>query len=190
MIDISQFSKRVWRRSVIAATLFFGGALMLVVDYTTKIPTAEKGEFAFVWLFAMGVGGFFYYLSMELPTKEVMQIAEEHKGLVTVGEVSTALGINPDVALRTLYRLQRLGLASPRWEELQKNLWEFPDYVKLPVSQAIDLAQKQGGRLTLQDLVASGYSLDVAQQTFDAIHQKGLARQADADRASILLGQK
>jgi hypothetical protein len=73
---------------------------------------------------------------------------------------------------------------------LQKNLWEFPDYVKLPISQVIDLAQKQGGRVTLQDLVASGYSLDVAQQTFDAIQQKGLARRPDADRASILLGQK
>jgi hypothetical protein len=189
MIDIAAFSRRIRRRAIAAATLFFGGAFMLVVDFTTRLPTAEKGEFAFVWVFLMAVGGFFYYLSMELPSKEVMQMAEDRKGLLTVGEIATALAINPDLALRTLHHLQRIGVAAPRWQELQKNLWEFPDYIQLPISQAIDLARQQGGRLTLQDLVASGHSVEIAQQTFDVIQEKGLARQQPTDSLSLLLGQ-
>lgn len=190
MVDITAFAKRIRRRSTIAAGLFFGGALMLVIDFTTKFPTAAKGEFAFVWLFMMAIGGFFYYLSMELPTKEILQLAQDYKGLVTVGEIATGLGINPDLAIRALRHLQQVGMTEPHWQELQKNLWEFPDYVQLPIAEAIDLARKHGGKLTLQDLVARGYTLDVAQQTFETIQQKGLAHEHDGDRLSILLGQK
>ena len=56
-------------------------------------------------------------------------------------------------------------------------------------TQAIDLARQQGGRLTLQDLVASGHSVEIAQQTFDVIQEKGLARQQPTDSLSLLLGQ-
>jgi hypothetical protein len=190
MIDITQFSKRIKRRTITAATLFFGGALLLVVDFTTKLPTAEKGEFAFVWLFLMGIGGFFYYLSMELPTKEIMQVAKDNNGLVTVGEIATALDIKPDLALHALRHLQCLGIAEPRWEELQKNLWQFPDYTQLPIADAIDLARKQGGHITLQDLVAHGFTLEIAQQTFETLHKKGIAHDQTGDRLSISLGRK
>ncbi|HUO07827.1 MAG TPA: hypothetical protein VM008_05980 [Phycisphaerae bacterium] len=190
MIDVAQFARRVRRRTRIAAVLFFGGALMLVVDFTTKLPTPEKGEFAFVWLFAMGLGGFIYYLSMELPTKEIMRVAKENNGLVCVGEIATTLDITPDLALRALRHLQRIGIAQPRWEELQKNLWEFPDYMQLPIADAIDLARKHGGKLTLQDLVASGHTLEVAQQTFETIQQKGLGRDQGGETPAIILGAK
>ncbi|MGN6371284.1 MAG: hypothetical protein ACTHN5_23770 [Phycisphaerae bacterium] len=190
MINISQFSKRIKRRTFAAASLFFGGALMLVVDFTTKIPTAEKGEFAFLWLFLMGLGAFFYYLSMELPTREILQVAKDNNGLITLGELSTALDIKPDLALHALKHLQRLGLAEPRWEELQKNLWQFPDYTQLPIAATIELARKNGGNISLHDLVAHGYTLEVAQQTFDTLHKKGLAQNQPADHLSIPLAQK
>jgi len=175
MIDIGDYCRRVRRRLTIAGTLFIGGALLLVVDYTTQWPTAEKGEFAAVWLFAMAVGAYFYVRSMELPVKEIMQLAETKGGVLTLSEICTAVSVNPDVALKTLGYLQRLNVAAPRWEELQKNLWEFPDVVKLPIAQAIEMAKKSGGKLRLQDLVASGHSLEVAEQTFDALAEKGLA---------------
>jgi len=176
MIDIADFARRIRRRSILAGLFFFGSAAMLIVDFTTSLPTQVEGEFAFLWLFGLAIGAFFYFLSMELPKKEILQLAETHNGLLSLSEISTALAIDPQTALRTLLLLQRLGIAIPRWQELQKNLWEFPDYLKLPIAETIDLAKKHGGRLSLKDLISAGHSVDVAQQTFDALSEKGLAQ--------------
>ena len=188
MMNITDFARRTGRQKRAAALLFVAGAVMLVVDFTTKFPTVEKGEFAAVWLVAMAIGGFLYYRSMELPAKEVLALAESHNGLVTVGELSTALEIDPAVVLRTLGYLQKMGLASQRWGELQRNLWEFPDYVKLPIAETIDLARENKGRVTLGQLVARGLSLDVAQQTLDTLADKGLGQpDAAAPERTLIL---
>ena len=49
MVDIAEYARRIRRRMWAAGILFFGGALMMVLDFTTKLPTTEKGEFAAVW---------------------------------------------------------------------------------------------------------------------------------------------
>jgi hypothetical protein len=177
MIDIADFARRIRRRRILAGVLFFGGAGLMTVSLFTRLPVMVKGEFAAVWLFVMGIGGYFYFRSMELPVKEIMQLAEDKGGVLTLSEICTALGVDPDVALRALVHLQRVGVAAPRWQEIQKNLWEFPDAIKLPIGEAIDLAKEGGGRVTIRDLVAAGHSVEVAEQTFDAIAEKGLAQQ-------------
>jgi hypothetical protein len=188
MIDIRAFATRVRRRAAAAACLFFGGAFMLLVDFTTNFPTRGKGEFAALWLFSVALGAFFYYLSLELPRAEIMQIAQERGGLVTEGELATALGAGPEVVRRTLAYLQRLGIASPQWTELRRNLWEFPDYVKLPMREAVTLAKTKGGCVTIADLLAQGHSLDVAEETLETLTQKGLGRTEGAGQArSVVL---
>jgi hypothetical protein len=176
MIDIRAFARRVRRRATAAACLFLGGTLMLLVDFTTSFPTEAKGEFAAVWLFSIALGVFFYVLSLELPRAEVMQVAQERGGLVTEGELATALGVGPEVIRRTLTYLQRLGIACPQWTELRRNLWEFSDYIKLPMREAITMAKAKGGRVTVADLLAQGHSLDIAEETVETLAEKGLGR--------------
>jgi hypothetical protein len=187
MVDIKAFAARIQRRTLAAAILFLGGAGMLVVDFTTDFPTRGKGAFAGLWLFAMAVGAWFYYLSMELPRAELMQIAQERGGVVTEGELATALGVGPELIKRTLAYLQTLGIAAPRWEELRKNLWEFPDYVKLPVGEAIALARKQGGRVTVADLLDGGHSLEVAQETVETLAAKGIGHNEGVGNARAVV---
>ncbi|MEI8194987.1 MAG: hypothetical protein WCI73_03665 [Phycisphaerae bacterium] len=175
MVDLTLFAKRIKRRSLAAGTLFFGGAFLMVLDFTTKLPTPTKGEFAFVWAFVMTLGGFFWWRSMELPSKEILQMAESRNGVLTVTEITTALDIRPELALRTLRFLAAKGLARSCWEQWEKNLWEFPDSVHLPIAQALELARTKGGRVALQDLIAGGHSVQVAEQTFTVLANKGLA---------------
>jgi hypothetical protein len=181
MPDLTAFSRRLRRLKTAAAALFFAGAGMLVIDFTTKFPTAQKGEFAALWLVAIAVSGYLYYRSMELPATEVLQLAEAKGGLLTLSEIATALNIDPALALRTLQYLQSTGVAAPHWQELQKNLWQFPDYLKLPLAQSLDFAKANGGRVSLKDLLAQGHSVDTAMQTFQTLTDKGLAQ---ADPAS------
>ena len=132
MVDIAAFSRRVRRWAIASGIMFFGSALMMLVDFTTRLPTAEKGEFAAVWLFGMGVGVFFYYRSLELPMKELVAFAQAHNGVLTVSEICTGLNISPELAVRTLKRLHAAGLAQPNWSNLDKNQWEFPDILPKP----------------------------------------------------------
>jgi len=66
--------------------------------------------------------------------------------------------------------------------------------LKLPILESIELAKARGGRLSLQDLVASGHSAETARQTLDALNNKGLAQEDPAntsasDRAIIVTTQ-
>src|SRR5262249_27447882 len=97
-------------------------------------------------------------------------------GVLTIAEIAVALNINPSLAVRTLLQMQAVGLARPCWQEFDKNLWEFPDASRLPVTQTIQLARENKGTLTLQDLVAAGHSLEVAEQTFTVLAGKGIAQ--------------
>ncbi|HUO09782.1 MAG TPA: hypothetical protein VM008_15870 [Phycisphaerae bacterium] len=126
-----------------------------------------------------------------LPKKEVMKLAEARNGILTLSETATALDIDPALAMKTLQALSKMGIATQRWQDFRKNVWEFPDYIRLPIAETIDLAKKKGGRISLSDLVASGQSMEVATQTLDTLSQKGLAQQdpAAGTRAVILTSQ-
>jgi hypothetical protein len=119
--------------------------------------------------------------SRQPPTKEIMQLARARNGLLTLSEITTELDIEPHLAHRALEQLKKLKIASQRWQEIHKNVWEFPDYLQLPVQQSLDIARTHDGRITLQDLLAQGHSLDTAQQTLDTLSREGLARPDAAD---------
>ncbi|MGN6366729.1 MAG: hypothetical protein ACTHN5_00430 [Phycisphaerae bacterium] len=116
-------------------------------------------------------------LPQPLPKKEVMKLAESKNGILTLSETATALDIDPALAEKTLKALSKLGIATHRWQDYRKNVWEFPDYIKLPLAQTLDLAKQNGGRISLNDLVASGQSIETATQTLDTLSEKGLAQQ-------------
>lgn len=187
MINVADFAKRIRRRRTIAFIAFFGCALMLTLNLVSRLPPAVRLEASIPWVFGMIIGLVFYYLSLELPKKEILQLAQARNGLLTVSEIATALAIDPDLALNTLRHLQRIGVASPRWEELQRNLWEFPDYVKLPIAETIDLARARGGRVSMRDLLAQGHTPDIARQTIDALSDKGLAQPDTASADTVVL---
>jgi len=125
----------------------------------------------------------FLFLAAKTPTADILRLAQSKKGVLTLGEIITTLDVSPGRALRALKQLQKVGLANPRWQELQKNIWEFPDYQELPLQETLDLAHKKGGRVSLKDLLAAGHSLDTAQQTLQTLTDKGLACQDPAAAA-------
>jgi hypothetical protein len=188
MVNLATYAKRVRRNRMLGMIIFLGSALMLGTELLARgLPTPARLEAAIPWVFGLGAGLVFYYFSLELPKQEILQLAESRHGLLTLSEIATTLNVDPDLVLRTLRHMQKSGLATPRWTELQRNLWEFPDYVKLPIDETITMARDRGGRVSLQDLVARGHSLDTAQQTFDALSDKGLAQRDTADTRSLIV---
>jgi hypothetical protein len=187
MINIAAYARRVRRRRMLAFVAFFGSAGMIALDFSSRLSAVAKLEAAIPWIVGMGIGLAFYYYSLELPKKEILQLAESHNGLLTVSEIATALAIDPDLVLHTLRHMQKIGVANPRWAELHKNLWEFPDYVKLPIAETIDLARAKGGRISMADLMAHGHTADVARQTFETLSDKGLAQRDEADTRSLIV---
>jgi hypothetical protein len=166
------------------------GAFLLVMALVNEKHPDDRISLAAVSVLMM-IGGAVTtaVLLNHKPTSEVLKLAQSRNGLLTLSEIATALDIEPALALRTLKHLRKLGVATQRWEELRKNLWEFPDYVQLPISQTLDLAKTHGGRVSLRDLVASGHSLDIASQTFDTLSEKGLAQQDPASGERTLIVQ-
>jgi hypothetical protein len=188
MINFAAVGKRLRARRTEAMFNLLFGALL--------------GGFSFQWhggpgpLFLLIGAGFLcggvfgLWLSRQLPIKEIMQLAESKNGLLTLSEITTTLDIDPGLASRALKKLQALKIASPRWQEIRKNLWEFPDYVQLPLEQTLQLAQKAGGRVTLKDLLAQGHSLDTAQQTLDTLSREGLANPDGTDGGAVSVAMR
>ncbi|HVT79955.1 MAG TPA: hypothetical protein VHM90_04805 [Phycisphaerae bacterium] len=173
-----------------------GGATVLIVGLCLiGYGTLHNGTggMAFAGYICIGVGllglAQTFLKSRQLPKKELMRLAEQRKGILTLSEIATALNIEPEIARRTLQALAKDGIAIQRWEEFRKNLWEFPDYMKLPITESIELAKAKGGRLSMQDLLNSGHSADVARQTLDTLSDKGLAHQDPATRDVIVTTQ-
>jgi hypothetical protein len=178
-----------------------GGATVLIVGLCllgyafmrNGLGGVASGGIAFSGYICVGVGllgiAQTFLKSRQLPKKELMRLAEQRKGILTLSEIATALNIEPEIARRTLQALAKDGIAIQRWEEFRKNLWEFPDYMKLPITESIELAKAKGGRLSMQDLLNSGHSADVARQTLDTLSDKGLAHQDPATRDVIVTTQ-
>jgi hypothetical protein len=128
----------------------------------------------------LGAGGILlslllFFFASRPPTDAIMQLAKENHGILTLSEIITTLRISPKRAHKALRILQSHGIASPRWQEIRKNIWEFPDYMTLPLSESLELAKTNGGTLTLEALTAAGHTTETARQTLDALHQTGLA---------------
>jgi hypothetical protein len=183
MAGMLTVGRRQWLLKV-QAVVFFG-----IFCFFPGIGMAAGEEGFFV---LGGIGAGFFLAGMlcvmairRAPTKEIMHLAKERGGLLTLGEITLSLDVDPSLASRALAKLHKLNCASPRWQEIRKNLWEFPDYLELPLEQSLKLAEKSGGRLRLKDLLAQGYSLDTAQQTLDALAREGLAQVDPGDATSV-----
>jgi hypothetical protein len=173
------------------------GFIVLAVGIALIAPSIFEGHWGVNGRIAIGgliisaVGliriGEAFLRTRRLPKKEVMRLAEQRGGLLTVSEITTALDLDPALAKKTLEALSKDGLASIRWQEYRKNLWEFPDYMTLPISESIELAKNKGGRLSENDLVATGHSRTIARQTLDALADKGLAQPDPAAPSSTLI---
>jgi hypothetical protein len=171
--------------------LIIGACLLLPALLHSGVAGLQKGT-ALGGLICAGLGLIALLRGIsfrfELPKKEVMKLAESRNGLLTLSETATALDIDPALAEKTLKALSKMGIATQRWQDYRKNVWEFPDYIHLPISETLDLAKKKGGRISLNDLVASGQSIETATQTLDTLSEKGLAQQdpTATSRAVIL----
>jgi hypothetical protein len=176
------------RRTEAYFNLFFG---LLIIGFTLSIIPFRSNSpaplFLVIGVCFLGGSALGVFLSQQLPTKEIMLLAQSRNGLLTLSEITTTLDIDPALAARALKKLQKLQIASPRWQDYRKNLWEFPDYVQLPLEQSIELARQSGGRLTLKALLAQGHSLDTAQQTLDTLSREGLAQPEPGHAGSVLL---
>ena len=173
------------------SSLLVTGLALLAFAYFGHHGSAPGGVLI-AGLICVGMGGFAFASTLGtkfsksryLPKKEIMRLAEQRKGMLTVSEITTALDIDPNVVLKTLQALAKDGIATQRWAEFRKNLWEFPDYLTLPIPESIELAKAKGGRLTLNDLVASGHSAETARQTLDVLNSKGLAQEDPANSSA------
>lgn len=176
-----------------------GGLTLTIVGLALLVPPFLHSGLDAVARGGIGIGGFIclglgvttlaraYFSARQLPKKEILRLAEARKGLLTVSEIATALDLEPGLALKTLQALSKDGIATQRWTEVRKNLWEFPDYLTLPIPESIELAKANGGRLTLEALVASGHSEKTARDTFDALSEKGLAHSDPAPGAPAII---
>ena len=167
-----------------------GGLTLLIVGNLPSRPQLlhsgvaglQKGT-ALAGLICAGLGVFALlralpFAKIHSPKKEVHALAESRSSILTLSETATALDIDPTLAEKTLKALSKMGIATQRWQDYRKNVWEFPDYIQLPIAQTLDLAKKKGGRISLNDLVASGQSIETATQTLDTLSErKGLAQQ-------------
>ena len=163
------------------------------------VQARALGAYQMIFAGGMALGGLFcvglgflglvqtFLHARQLPKKEVMRLAQARQGLLSLSEIATALDIDPDLAKRTLQALSKAGIATQRWQEFRKNIWEFPDYMTLPISESIELAKSKGGRLTVQDLLNSGHSPETARQTFQTLSEKGLAQPDPASSSSALI---
>ena len=186
---VAEAKRRIGGVRVFGIFLVSLGGFMLVMALTNEKNPADRNALTFVSAFFMLGGAVMTFIPTPKPTSEILRLAQSRNGLLTLSEIAITLDIDPALALRTLKHLQKLGIATQRWEELRKNLWEFPDYVQLPISQTLDMAKSNGGRISLRDLIASGHSLDIASQTFDALAENGLAQQDPAAGERTLIVQ-
>jgi hypothetical protein len=189
-----KFKRTREERSGGLTLLIIGACLLMPSLLHSGIAGLQKGT-ALGGLICAGLGAIALLRALPfgkpLPKKEVMRLAESRNGILTLSETATALDIDPALAEKTLKALSKMGIATQRWQDYRKNVWEFPDYIQLPISETHDLAKKKGGRISLNDLVASGQSIETATQTLDTLSEKGLAQQdpTAASRAVILNSQ-
>jgi hypothetical protein len=121
-----------WRKGrkaswVASMVLFWGGVLFGLLDLTTPLPTAVRGEFAFVWLAMMFMGGFWWVRSRKLPVEEILELARLHDGRLIIVDVVSELGISIEMARRALDRMVVKGFAVPGYsEESQTETFDFP----------------------------------------------------------------
>jgi hypothetical protein len=181
------------RSDIASGFIVLAVGLALIVSNIAKtgLPGISKGGMALGGLIVLTVGivqiSEAILRARRLPKKEILKLAQSRQGLLTLGEITTALDLDPAVVKKTLEALSKDGLASIRWQEYRKNLWEFPDYMTLPISESLELAKSKGGRITENDLVATGHSRQTARQTLDALADKGLAQPDPTAAASTLI---
>lgn len=128
----------LWKKAkrskwLVGVTLFWGGILFAILDLTTPLPTPTRGAFAFFWLVMLGLGAYWWLQSNKLPFAETFELARLHDGSLLVADVMSDLGIDIEVARKTLDRLAVKGLAVPGYcEEKGGEVYDFPSIKSRP----------------------------------------------------------
>src|SRR5947208_14415412 len=104
--------------------LAVGLALLVSNIAKTGLPGVAKGGMALGGLIVLTVGIVQITEALlrarQLPKKQILKLAQSRQGLLTLGEITTALDIDPALVKKTLEALSKDGLASIRWQEYRK----------------------------------------------------------------------
>ncbi len=181
MRDMLAFHRRRRKLFWWAQALFWGGLAFMVLDLTTVWPTTEKGAFLGPTLVVIAVGAALYLASRKLPLAEVLDLARERRGRLTLSEITSELQIDlrtAELCIEVLRRkkLVRSGMA------IQQDVLIFPDSYALPEAEALAVAQKHGGTLTVA-LVREELRLDqaAAEETLRSLEMQGYLKAGEDD---------
>ncbi len=140
---------------------FWGGLLCLLLDMATPFPTPVRGAMTLWWLLIIGAGVIFWILSKRYPEKEILELAKQHNGELTVPDVTGALGVDAEFARQILGRMQYLREAVHAESEGGGESWFFLNTSNRTRDKGriIGLARQHGGTL-LVDQVTRETGLD------------------------------
>jgi hypothetical protein len=108
----------------IGAIGFWGGAIFLLLDVTTPFPTPVRGAYATWWLLVVAAGAVLWVLSRRLPTLELIDLAEQHNGQLTIPTVMQDLSLPTSMAIAALEGVVGDELASETQIDKQR-VWTF-----------------------------------------------------------------
>lgn len=135
---------------MIGALGFWGGALLLLLDMTTSFPTPARGAYAMWWLLVVALAVVFWVLSRKLPNLELIDLADEYKGELTISLVMQEMSLPVSMATAALEAMSSDDLAG----EIQlgkQRVWVFynmDDDNRLLV-KTMQQARAHGGRFTV-----------------------------------------
>ncbi len=165
-----------------AIGLFWGGLGLAILDLTIKMPLTEKRALLLPAFFVTALGGYLYFRSTRLPLTEVLELAKQHKGQLTLTDIATGLGVDVDTAQRCINKLRSQGLARSAIS-VEKNLFIFPDCYNLPEAEVLALAQKLP--IVTLAVICEGLKIDetLARETLDKLVRSG--RLIEQDTSSV-----
>ena len=127
----TRLQSRLYRRRYLGTLLLFAAAIGIAICVIDPPNSHDRTAAIVICGTLAGFGALAFIRGRELPTTDVMRFAQSRGGLVTLSEIATTLDLDPETVVKTLRKLQKLGVAMHRWEEVRRNLWEFPDYLPM-----------------------------------------------------------
>ena len=192
MKDFTSVGRRLRRYKFAAFLLFATTTVVLtaaIVDYSEhpSAPWVQRDlMYASLWAGGIALLGFLAYAASRTPpTRETLRLAQSRHGLLTLPDVSTTFDIDPNLAGKTLAQLQKLKLAVPRWQEFRRNIWEFPDYMDLPIAPSPELAEND--TLSTEKHPPTSADRQTALPALNALDHNDLASEAPSNAAPAMI---
>lgn len=120
--------QRLWKKRI-GAWGFWASVVFAVLDATTRLPTAERGAFAFVSLTMMTIFAVIYGLGCKLPLEETIEIARLHDNQLKITDLTRELNVTIDTARKILSALVQKGQAvnTTLPDEFGVTVYVFPE---------------------------------------------------------------